>query len=226
MAKDPRFNFYVDNYIGGTRRFTFEQKGAYIDLLCIQFYAHNDELPGFTEAEALAELSKPAASAAAHPAALWDSLKIKFKTDGNYFYNERLRLEFLKSKTSSIKQSERAKSRYGKDAAANAAGDACNGISIGNRILIFIENVKNENLKREKKLTEIDIENFINYWTEKNPGGSKLKFEMQKVFEINKRLTTWYNNNLKFKNGHSKNNQSNSRVVETGTTKKSFGSWE
>lgn len=33
---------------------------------------------------------------------------------------------------------------------------------------------------------------FANYWTESNPKGRKLKFEMQKVFDISRRLATWY----------------------------------
>lgn len=37
---------------------------------------------------------------------------------------------------------------------------------------------------------------FCNYWTEYNEGGSKMKFEMQKVFNISMRLTTWSNNNF------------------------------
>lgn len=37
------------------------------------------------------------------------------------------------------------------------------------------------------------LDNFINYWCEKNAAGDKMKFEMQKTFEISKRLITWYN---------------------------------
>jgi hypothetical protein len=44
---------------------------------------------------------------------------------------------------------------------------------------------------------------FYDYWTEKNEGGKKMKFEMQKVFEIEKRLRTWSRNNFE-NNGKSK----------------------
>jgi hypothetical protein len=44
---------------------------------------------------------------------------------------------------------------------------------------------------------------FYDYWTEKNEGGKKMKFEMQKVFELEKRLRTWSNNNFG-NNGKSK----------------------
>ncbi len=37
MAKDPAFLFYPNDYLGGTMGMTFEQKGAYMDLLMLQF---------------------------------------------------------------------------------------------------------------------------------------------------------------------------------------------
>lgn len=36
---------------------------------------------------------------------------------------------------------------------------------------------------------------FYNYWTEHNVDGKKMRFEMQKVFHIGRRLSTWANNN-------------------------------
>jgi uncharacterized protein YdaU (DUF1376 family) len=37
MAKDPAFLFYPNDYIGGTMGMTFEEKGAYMELLMMQF---------------------------------------------------------------------------------------------------------------------------------------------------------------------------------------------
>jgi hypothetical protein len=36
---------------------------------------------------------------------------------------------------------------------------------------------------------------FYNYWTEHNVDGKKMRFEMQKVFHIGRRLATWASNN-------------------------------
>lgn len=42
----------------------------------------------------------------------------------------------------------------------------------------------------------IDLLNaFCNYWTESGEDSIKLRFEMQKVFDIQRRLVTWQNNN-------------------------------
>jgi uncharacterized protein YdaU (DUF1376 family) len=133
MAKDPRFNFYPDNWTGGTKRMTFEQKGAYLELLMLNFYCFSDGLKGFTEREALHSLAHAAAYAA-----LWEFLKSKFKQEGEFFYSERMQKEFLKAKVHSEKQSERAKKRVYKTSAhpaeeptASAAADACNGLGSG-----------------------------------------------------------------------------------------------
>ncbi len=58
----------------------------------------------------------------------------------------------------------------------------------------------------EKKFTadELLLKNdFLDYWTEKNPDGTKERWEMEKVFYIPSRFRRWINNNLnrKFKNG-------------------------
>ena len=84
MSKDPAFLFYPNDYLGGTMGMTFEQKGAYIDLLIYQFNNHQ-----FTEASAKQVLSTCFAS-------VWEVLQNKFKKDGEFYYNERLREEITK----------------------------------------------------------------------------------------------------------------------------------
>lgn len=51
----------------------------------------------------------------------------------------------------------------------------------------------------DKKNTSQDIvkeelKKFVNYWTQKNPSGKKELWEMQKVFDLPKRLNTWFAN--------------------------------
>lgn len=38
------------------------------------------------------------------------------------------------------------------------------------------------------------LREFFDYWTEMNEGGAKMRFEMQRVFDIKKRLVTWKKN--------------------------------
>ena len=86
MSKDPAFLFYPNDYLGGTMGMTFEEKGCYIDLLIFQF--NNDH---FTEAQAKHMLSTSFAS-------VWEVLKNKFKKDGDFYFNERLKIEIDKRK--------------------------------------------------------------------------------------------------------------------------------
>lgn len=39
------------------------------------------------------------------------------------------------------------------------------------------------------------LREFFDYWVEKNDGGRKMRFEMQKVFDVSRRLKTWSKNN-------------------------------
>lgn len=44
---------------------------------------------------------------------------------------------------------------------------------------------------------KVMLREFFDYWTEKNEGGRKMRFEMQKVFDLPKRLATWKRNEKK-----------------------------
>ena len=61
------------------------------------------------------------------------------------------------------------------------------------------ENIFNTKVKEifDEKHPSIDmsvLESFCNYWTESNMNGKKMKFEMQRTFDISRRLSTWINN--------------------------------
>ena len=87
MSKDPAFLFYPNDFSGGTMGMTFEQKGAYLELLIMQFNQTH-----FTLAQAKQVLSICFDVA-------WDSLNHKFEVEGEngeYFYNQRLRDEIEK----------------------------------------------------------------------------------------------------------------------------------
>jgi uncharacterized protein YdaU (DUF1376 family) len=47
-----------------------------------------------------------------------------------------------------------------------------------------------------------EIAKFVSYWTELNSTGRKQKWEMQKTFEINRRLANWFSNYKNFNGGN------------------------
>ena len=54
---------------------------------------------------------------------------------------------------------------------------------------VFIKEIGSPNQEGSK---------FLDYWTEKNPNGKKERWQMQKVFDIKRRWTTWQGNQKSF----------------------------
>ena len=68
---------------------------------------------------------------------------------------------------------------------------------IEKRKRVFIE--KTNEVIKEKKYKNEETENFVGFWTEKNNSGTKMRYELQKTFEIARRLSTWVRNNREWK---------------------------
>jgi len=49
------------------------------------------------------------------------------------------------------------------------------------------------------------LNNFYLYWTEKKPNGKKMRFEMEKVFDVKRRLGTWSKRNTSFYKSNDEN---------------------
>lgn len=74
--------------------------------------------------------------------------------------------------------------------------------AIKTKDLEFRKNEFKNNLEPFLEIYGKDLLNdFFRYWTEHNPDGKKMRFEMEKVFEVSKRLKTWSKNETKFKGG-------------------------
>jgi len=81
--KDPAFLFYPNDYLGGTMGMSFEEKGAYIELLMTQFNR------GHMTSDMVGQVVGQ----------LFGQIKDKFKIDADgLYYNARLDLEIEKRK--------------------------------------------------------------------------------------------------------------------------------
>ena len=49
-----------------------------------------------------------------------------------------------------------------------------------------------------EEFVKTEILKFISYWTERNKSGTKQRWEIEKTFEVNRRLNTWFSNSSKF----------------------------
>lgn len=84
MARDPAFLFYPNDWLGGTMGMTFEEKGAYVEILMMQFNRGH-----MTEHMIVHTIGQ-----------IWVNIKDKFTEDENgLWYNKRLEIEKEKRKS-------------------------------------------------------------------------------------------------------------------------------
>ena len=83
MSKDPAFLFYPNDYIGGTMGMTLEEKGAYIEILMMQF--NRGHMTSHMIGQVIGQL--------------WGQIQHKFKKDSDgLWYNVRLEEEQIRRK--------------------------------------------------------------------------------------------------------------------------------
>lgn len=56
-----------------------------------------------------------------------------------------------------------------------------------------------------KEIDQKTLEQFFDYWTEPNKSGTKMRWELEKTWDLKRRLNRWINNDLNWKNGQSTN---------------------
>ena len=101
MAKDPAFLFYPGDWLGGTIGMTFEEKGAYMDVLILQFNR------GHMTEDMIAHMLGQSFGR------IWVKIKDKFQVDENGMYFN-ARLDEEKNKRKSFVQS-RVNNKTGKN---------------------------------------------------------------------------------------------------------------
>jgi hypothetical protein len=111
----------------------------------------------------------------------WEKIKIKFIEENGFYYNRKLE---------SVKQGKHKKTEN-----EIIQDKEKNDLQLKEKKQKFYDDCKPFLEKYPKEM----LRNFYNYWTEKNKSGTKLRFELERTFEINRRLITWSNNDKGFK---------------------------
>ncbi len=93
---------------------------------------------------------------------------------------------------SSRKQSESKQKTTGKQSETNNNDIIMNNNE--NKEQSFIDLVKKISKEKHKDIPDDIIDDFCQYWTEKNIAGKKMKYEMQQTFSIERRLNKWLKN--------------------------------
>ena len=64
---------------------------------------------------------------------------------------------------------------------------------------------------------------FIMYWTETNPKGTKMRFEMQKTFDIKRRLSRWAKNKQKWNQWNKSTSKIDAQLSNYESARKNLG---
>jgi len=160
MAKDPAFLFYPNDWLGGTMGMTFEDKGAYMELLMLQFNRGHmtKDMIGRTVGQ------------------LWVNIKDKFIEDENgCFFNERLEQEKNKRKafSESRRNNRKGVNQYTKNKEHKSG-----------HMTLHMEN-ENEN----KDLVDNNInESFEKFWNlyDKKQGRTEVNKKWRKLKEVDR----------------------------------------
>jgi len=183
MAKDPAFLFYYQDFIVGTTFMSNAEAGAYIRTLC-----HLADKGKITDVQ-IAMICDENIEMAMKIIEKLECLK-----EGIY-YSKRLNTEVKKRKAFA---ESRRKNREGKK--NKKANKICktyvphmedeneNINRIKDRELIFKKEVEKFNFPCAK--------DFIEYWTEPNKSGTKMRFELEKTWDLKRRLSRWANNDF------------------------------
>jgi uncharacterized protein YdaU (DUF1376 family) len=132
-----------------------------------------------------------------------------FRFNENCFYSERLDNVINEIQSKSLKASESAKKRWNNanEEQTHSERNAIklnkiksnktksNKITLEQRIADFSKSVISQDIDMNKENRQA----FIEYWTEPNKSGSKVRFEMEKTWHLGKRMTRWNNNNFGIK---------------------------
>lgn len=83
----------------------------------------------------------------------------------------------------------------------------------------FLAVMTSKGISQSVALTE--MEKFVGYWTEPNATGKKQRWQMQKTFEVKRRITTWAENIIK-RTGFSATSQAGEWTCKAGTKHSKF----
>jgi len=188
MSKDPAFLFYPNDYIGGTMGMTFEEKGAYMELLMLQFNRGHmtTHMIGQTVGQT------------------WVKIQDKFIKDADgLWYNERLDLEKERRKTftESRRNNVSGKNQYTKNKEKEVGHMTTHMIGHMENVNINV-NTKDlfiNNIKEYEEILGDSFTEFVEYWCEPNKNG-KLRYELEKFFDVKRRINTWTKNKLRYGN--------------------------
>lgn len=205
MSKDPAVLFYTSDFISGTLTMSYEQKGKYIILLCLQHQKGH-----LTKKDMLNICGS-------YDKDIFDKF---IEIDGKFF-NERMKNEIIRRKEYCQSRSDNRKGVKKQIKKRSKISKTYDQHMETETITINKDNINKVN-KKDKSLEEkrIKLETrrasftqevlshkeypqdmliaFANWWSEADKSYTKMKFEKQETWELDRRLNTWASRNKEF----------------------------
>ena len=122
-----------------------------------------------------------------------------FVIEDGCFYSRRLNNHIEQINTKSIKAKENANKRWNNATAIQSHSDR-NASKVNKSISKVNKSIEKRIMEFKNSIHSIedisdsDKKDFFLYWTEKNKSGSKFRAEMEKTFDIGRRLKRWASN--------------------------------
>jgi len=189
MGKDPAFLFYPGDWLGGTLGMSFEEKGAYMEVLMLQF--NRGHMTSHMIRHVIGQ----------H----WDTLQVKFTQDTNgLWFNSRLeeeinkRKNFVSSRKNNIKGENQYTKKQKKDGHMTShmenENENRNGVVIRNELKskneifeeLFTDDIFIEQLKITHKGKDLQS-GFEECYTHHSNGPNPPK----ELWEWKQKLNTW-----------------------------------
>jgi len=194
--KDPAVLFYFQDFLVGTEFMTDEEVGKYMRILC-----HLADKGSLCKSQLL-RICKTSTI----PEAI--SEKLLIDENGNY-YQRRMREEREKRvnysesrRINRTKKEVKICKTYDVHMENENENENININEDGNVLLNKREGkFKSEVFEFAEKYPETMLSNFCSYWTELNKSRTKMRFELEKTFEVSKRLATWASRSNDFNKG-------------------------
>jgi hypothetical protein len=186
MAKDPAVLFYTSDFLSGTYTLTNEQVGKYIRLLCLQHQKGK-----------LSEKDMYCICGS------YDSeIFCKFIKENEFYYNIKMYEETTRRKN--YTDSRRNNRKSIKNTKDEESYDASYDDTYVKHMETETETITNNDLfinsiQDYKEILGDSYNEFIEYWCEPNKKG-KLRYELEKFFDVKRRVNTWIKNKLRYGN--------------------------
>jgi len=177
MAKDPAFLFYPNDYIGGTMGMTFEEKGAYMELLMVQFNR------GHMTYDMIRQVLGQ------NCGQLFGRIKDKFSIDDDgLYYNTRLEEE--KYKRQNFSNSRRNNKLGINQHTKKDKLDDSNSLDKEGHMTLHMENENENTILSNKaiKYINIDFEIFWDLYDKKVGNKEKLKVKWERLTDEEREL--------------------------------------